>query len=138
MADVLTSPQRSACMRAVRAKNTTPELTVRKILRELGFPGYRLHRRDLPGKPDISFLGRKKIIFVHGCFWHGHNCARGSRIPLTNQSYWLTKIEKNRSRDRKSIGELRSLGFDVMVIWECQSGSNLIDRLKAFVCDMDQ
>ncbi|AOI44476.1 very short patch repair endonuclease [Burkholderia oklahomensis] len=112
--------QRSRIMRAVRSRDTQPELAVRRLLRSLGFPGYRLHRPDLPGKPDIAFIGRRKAIFIHGCFWHGHNCPRGNRIPVANADYWCRKIERNRQRDSKHLTELYSLGWLVLTIWECQ------------------
>lgn len=107
-------------MRAVRSKNTKPELVVRKVLRSRGFTGYRLHRKELPGKPDVAFLGRKKIIFIHGCFWHGHDCPRGSRVPATNTAYWQAKIERNRKRDQEHLAKLVERGWSVLTIWECE------------------
>ena len=89
---------RSAVMRAVKSRDTSPELAVRALLRPIA-PGYRLHRGDLPGKPDIVYASRKLAIFVHGCFWHGHDCARGARAPKTNAAYWRAKIARNRARD---------------------------------------
>ena len=112
------SPQRSATMRAVKSRDTTPELAVRKLLREIA-PGYRLHRADLPGKPDIVY-GRKKLaIFVHGCFWHGHDCTRGARVPKANRDYWLAKVGRNRERDAQHLEALTTLGWCVETIWEC-------------------
>src|ERR1700735_5319447 len=86
---------RSSTMRAVKSKDTRPEMHVRRIVYALGYR-YRLHRKDLPGKPDLAFIGRRKAIFVNGCFWHGHDCPRGSRAPKTNQAYWTAKISRNR------------------------------------------
>lgn len=106
-------------MRAVKGKNTTPELMLRKMLHRAGYR-YRLHRRDLPGKPDIVFPGRKKVIFVHGCFWHGHDCHRGARLPKTNAAYWNDKISRNRKRDAVHLAALREMGWEALVIWECE------------------
>src|SRR5271163_4178763 len=118
MSDNRTPEQRSATMRAVRGKNTTPELLVRKALHRLGYR-YALHRRDLPGSPDLVFGSRKKVIFVHGCFWHGHHCTRGNRVPVHNRKYWVEKIGRNRKRDQKVARFLRQLGWKRKVIWEC-------------------
>lgn len=106
-------------MRAVRSKDTGPELSVRRMVREMGY-GYRLHQDDLPGKPDLVFRGRKKAIFVHGCFWHGHSCPRGARIPKRNREYWTAKIARNKERDQEAIGQLHELQWGVLVVWECQ------------------
>ncbi|MDE2363733.1 MAG: DNA mismatch endonuclease Vsr [Hyphomicrobiales bacterium] len=116
-----TSPAlaRSAIMRAVPGKDTAPELTARRLLRAIA-PGYRLHRRDVPGNPDIAYVGRKLAIFVHGCFWHGHDCARGARIPKTNTTYWRAKIDRNRARDARNLEALRRLGWRALVLWECE------------------
>ena len=104
------SPERSATMRAVKSRDTAPELVVRKIVRSMA-SGYRLCRADLPGKPDIVF-GRKKLaIFVHGCFWHGHDCARGARMPKTNRPYWQDKIARNRARDVAHVAALEASGW---------------------------
>lgn len=115
-----TPEQRSRTMRSVRSKETGTELKVRRALREMGETGYRLHRTDLPGTPDVAFIGRRMAIFVHGCFWHGHDCKRGSRTPKTNRDYWAGKIARNAKRDRKSIAALEALGWRVLVIWECE------------------
>jgi DNA mismatch endonuclease, patch repair protein len=103
----------------LKSTNTSPELLVRSFLHRLGFR-FRLHRRFLPGCPDILFPSRKKIIFVHGCFWHGHPCARGHRIPKSNTPYWLAKIARNQSRDRRTRQSLRRQGWKVLILWECQ------------------
>ncbi len=110
---------RSRIMRAVKSRNTSPELAVRRIAHSLA-PGYRLHRRDIPGKPDIAYVGRKIAIFVHGCFWHGHACRRGARIPKTNRNYWVAKISRNRARDIENRKELRKLSWRTTTIWECE------------------
>lgn len=118
--DKLTPERRSVNMRQIRGKNTAPELAVRKLCRELGFTGYRIHREDLPGKPDLAWIGRRLAIFVHGCFWHGHNCLEGTRKPKSNRDYWIPKIEHNQQRDTKNIAALRASGWKVLVIWECE------------------
>ncbi len=107
-------------MRRIRGKNTTPEIAVRRLLRQLGFPGYRIHYKPLPGQPDIVFVGRKKAIFVHGCFWHGHDCKEGRREPKTNRDYWLPKIAQTRARDVQHMAALTELGWATLIIWECE------------------
>lgn len=111
---------RSENMRRIRSKNTAPELAVRQLLRSLGFTGYRIHRKELPGKPDIAFIGRKKAVMIHGCFWHGHDCKEGRREPKSNLDYWLPKIERNRQRDVQHLAELARLGWSVLTVWECE------------------
>jgi len=106
-------------MRAVKGRDTTPEMMVRRMVHAMG-KRYRLHRDDLPGKPDLTFPGLKKIIFVHGCFWHGHECKRGARQPKENAAYWKKKIRRNKKRDAESQEALRGMGWDVLIIWECQ------------------
>lgn len=111
-------------------------MLVRRLLHAMGYR-YRLHRRDLPGAPDIVFPGRRKVIFVHGCFWHGHNCARGARIPATNVDYWRSKIGRNVARDAGNIAELQQAGWSVLIVWECQlkvgQRDELNSRLKEFL-----
>lgn len=126
---------RSENMRRIRSKDTTPELATRRLIRALGFTGYRIHRKDLPGKPDVAFIGRKKAIFIHGCFWHGHDCKEGIRRPKSNQAYWLPKIDRNRQRDAKHRGELTQLGWDVLIVWECElrDTAELAGNLRAFM-----
>jgi DNA mismatch endonuclease (patch repair protein) len=116
--DVYSSEKRSAVMRRVKGKDTSPELKVRKALTRLG-ARYRLHRKDLPGKPDIVLPGRRLALFVHGCFWHGHDCARGARVPKQNRDYWVGKVDRNRARDAVSRDALAALGWRVETIWEC-------------------
>lgn len=120
MADSFSSAKRSAVMRAVKGKDTTPELVVRRLTHALGFR-YRLHDANLPGKPDLVFPARKKVIFVHGCFWHWHNCKRGRRMPKTRSEYWTQKLARNVQRDRRHRVTLKRAGWDVLVIWECQT-----------------
>jgi DNA mismatch endonuclease, patch repair protein len=115
-----TAEQRSRIMRAVRSTDTGPEMIVRRLVYGMGYH-YRLRRKDLPGKPDMVFAGRRKIIFVHGCFWHGHECRRGDRVPKGNREYWLKKIACNRERDRAALAALKKLGWEVEVIWECET-----------------
>ena len=116
--DVFDETKRSAVMRRVKSRDTTPELKVRKALTALG-ARYRLHRADLPGKPDIVMPGRRLAIFVHGCFWHGHGCARGSRVPKDNRDYWVGKVARNRVRDGQARAALAALGWRVETVWEC-------------------
>jgi len=114
-----TPEQRSRIMRAVRGSDTAPEVTVRRLLHGMGYR-FRLHRRDLPGKPDLVFPGLHKVVFVHGCFWHGHDCSRGARVPKTNADYWRIKISSNRLRDAANISALEVKGWRAAVIWECE------------------
>ncbi len=116
--DVFSAEKRSAVMRRVKGKDTKPELLVRRALTRLG-ARYRLHRKDLPGAPDVVMPGRKLAIFVHGCFWHGHDCARGARVPKANRDYWLAKVGRNRERDTRHRAALTALGWRVETIWEC-------------------
>jgi DNA mismatch endonuclease (patch repair protein) len=110
---------RSRTMRAVKSKDTKPEIAVRKIVHALGFR-FRLHRTDLPGSPDLVLPSKRKAIFVHGCFWHGHTCARGSRKPRANADYWAVKIRRNIERDARVRAGLKNLGWKTLVIWECE------------------
>lgn len=114
-----TPEQRSRIMRAVKGTNTTPELIVRRLVHRMGFR-FRLHRKDLPGKPDLVFPKFRKAIFVHGCFWHGHGCPRGARLPVHNRDYWAAKIARNVRRDAEARRALAALGWDSLVLWECQ------------------
>jgi DNA mismatch endonuclease (patch repair protein) len=108
-------------MQAVKSKDTAPELTVRRMAHGMGFR-FRLHRKDLPGTPDIVFPRLHKAIFVNGCFWHGHDCPRGARVPKGNRDYWLKKIARNRERDRAAHAALTGSGWKVAVVWECELG----------------
>lgn len=118
--DHLTPERRSANMRAIQSKNTRPEMIVRRTAHALGFR-FRLHRADLPGKPDLTFPSRRAVVFVHGCFWHGHDCVKGRRVPKSNQDYWRAKIERNKTRDVARVSELESAGWKTLCIWECET-----------------
>ncbi len=113
------SPEvRRRTMQAVKSKDTAPELTVRSLAHRMGYR-FRLHRKDLPGKPDLVFPARHRVIFVHGCFWHGHDCIRGARVPKGNRDYWVKKIARNRARDQKNLEQLTAAGWTSLVVWEC-------------------
>ena len=131
--DNLSIEQRSNLMSRVRSKDSVAEMTVRQTVHRLGFR-YRLHIRSLPGCPDLVFPSRKKIIFVHGCFWHGHNCRAGQNRPSSKRSYWEDKLNRNAARDRSNAARLRRAGWKVLSIWECQvRKGNLARRLKTFL-----
>lgn len=119
MTDVYDKEKRSAVMARVRGKDTGPERALRRMLTGLG-ARYRLHRKDLPGSPDLVMPGRRIAFFVHGCFWHGHDCARGSRVPKTNRDYWLAKVARNTERDARAIRALTEGGWRAEVVWECE------------------
>lgn len=126
---------RGRIMRAVRGSNTKIELAVRSIVRSLGFTGYRLGRKDVPGTPDLAYVGKRKAIFVHGCFWHGHECPRGARVPKANQEYWVKKISRNRERDAEVLSTLAATGWSALVIWECELRAPTLvsEKLKRFL-----
>lgn len=130
MTDVYSPEKRSAVMRRVKGKDTAPELKVRRALTALG-ARYRLNRKDLPGSPDIVMAGRRLAIFVHGCFWHGHDCARGARVPKANREYWTAKVERNVARDQRAAQALADQGWRVETIWECElkDEAGLAERL---------
>ena len=135
MADKISSEKRSENMRRIRSKDTTPELVVRRVLHRLGLR-YRLHVKALPGKPDLVFTKRRKIIEVRGCFWHQHGRCEDSHIPNSRLEYWLPKLQGNVAKDKKNLGLLKADGWDVMVVWECQTESNmkrLTRRLVGFL-----
>jgi len=134
--DTISKERRSWVMSRVRGKDTKPEMVVRRLVHSMGFR-YRLHRRDLPGKPDLAFIRIKKAIFVHGCFWHSHSdekCTAAS-IPASNARYWEHKLERNRQRDKRAVEALEEDGWSVLTIWECSlkdiDGTSTI--LKAFL-----
>ena len=131
--DTRTREQRRRIMQSVKTKDTGPEMTVRRMLYGHGFR-YRLHRKDLPGRPDIVFIGRRKAIFVHGCFWHGHGCSKG-KLPKSKLNYWKPKIEQNQTRDARNIAELETAGWQVLVIWQCEivDSESLWQRLQEFI-----
>ena len=120
MVDVLTPQQRSFNMSRIRSRDTRPEMVVRSIVHRLGFR-YRLHKKDLPGKPDLVLVRHRKIIDVHGCFFHMHNCPYGKVVPATNAEFWRTKRESNLNRDRRNVKLLKKGGWQVLVVWECQT-----------------
>jgi DNA mismatch endonuclease (patch repair protein) len=135
-ADVFDAEKRSDIMRAVKSRDTSPERVVRAAVRELGFARrYRLNGAGLPGKPDLVFAALGKAVFVHGCFWHGHDCKRGAREPKDNADYWRAKIARNRKRDAASLEALRAAGWRTLVVWECQTrdAAALARRLGTFL-----
>ena len=130
MVDTRTKEQRRRIMQAVRNKDTRPEWTIRRLLYDLGYR-YRLHRRDLPGKPDLVFPGRKKAVFVHGCFWHAHGCRYG-HPPKSRLDYWLPKLEQNKKRDAVKRAQLEALNWQVLTVWQCEIKN--LDVLTARLC----
>lgn len=135
-ADVFSKAKRSAVMRAVKSRDTTPELAVRAAARAAGFARrYRIGGGDLPGKPDLVFGAMRKVVFVHGCFWHGHACKRGARKPKDNAAYWSAKIARNVARDAASLAALKAQGWSALVIWECETrdAAALTSRLRKFL-----
>lgn len=140
MTDTLDPKSRSERMSRIRSKDSKPELEVRRLVHGMGFR-YRLHRKDVPGKPDIVFGSRKKVIFVHGCFWHRHNdsACKLSRLPKSRLDFWLPKLERNAVRDAENSARLEALGWDEMIVWECQvTKANLpvlSENIRKFLCD---
>ncbi|MGH7927587.1 MAG: very short patch repair endonuclease [Candidatus Binatia bacterium] len=138
MGDVFSARKRRAIMRAVRPRDTKPELTVRSLIHRLGYR-FRLYNHRLPGCPDLVFSSRRKVIFVHGCFWHRHSCKRGRSTPSTRADFWQKKLESNRRRDIRTRQQLRRLGWGVMVVWECQTVPSRLDclatRLTRFLAE---
>ena len=134
MTDVYPAETRARVMRAVKARDTKPELLVRRLVRAIR-TGYRLDAKDLPGRPDIVFRRARRAIFVHGCFWHGHDCARGARQPKANATYWTVKIARNRVRDSAALAALATAGWSALVIWECalRDEATVAARLRAFL-----
>lgn len=124
---------RSRIMSAIRAKHTTPERIVRKLLTALGVR-YRLHYKKVPGRPDVAMPGRRKAVFVNGCFWHFHGCHL-SRMPKSSTAFWTAKFSRNKERDKRKIEELQKLGWDTLVVWECEceTGDRLTRRLSRFL-----
>jgi DNA mismatch endonuclease (patch repair protein) len=119
---------RSENMRAIHGTDTLPEMAVRSLVHGLGYR-FRLHRQDLPGKPDLAFPARRKVIFVHGCFWHSHACKTGL-IPKSNRDFWLPKLRNNKLRDRRNLKALAQLGWDALVIWQCELKDSSAVRLR--------
>ena len=132
--DVFSKEKRSQIMSSVSGKNTKPEIAVRSLLHNMGYR-FRLHRKDLPGKPDITLPKHKKVIFVHGCFWHGHaDCLRSKR-PTSNKKFWREKLDKNIERDKLTVNALKQLGWDVLTVWTCEvkDTNNLKIKLLSFL-----
>lgn len=136
MADTLTPLARSERMGRVRGRDTKPEMAVRRLLHAMGYR-YRLQARDLPGRPDIVFRGRRKAIFVHGCFWHRHPepACKLARLPKSRLDFWAPKLEGNRARDIANIGRLEAMGWEVLLVWECELGDRerLGNMLRRFI-----
>lgn len=132
MVDTVSREKRSAVMALVKQKNTKPELRVRQYLHAQGFR-YSLHRKDLPGKPDIVLVKHRTVIFVHGCFWHGHENCKLARIPKSNVEFWLGKIKGNMKRDIVNKTSLRELGWKVIDVWECQLKEDDLSRLPKLI-----
>jgi len=136
MADTISKQRRSELMSRIRSKNSKVELLVRSLVHRMGYR-FRLHRKDLPGKPDLVFAGRRKVVFVHGCFWHWHpdpNCKQ-ARMPKSRQEFWRPKLEGNRRRDRENRQKLIELGWEVLEIWECEARDpeKIQSRIRAFL-----
>lgn len=130
--DTVPPIRRSEIMRSVHSRDTKPEMLVRRLVHSMGFR-YRLHRKDLPGKPDLVFLSRKKVVFVHGCFWHRHPGCGMARLPKSNQDFWLPKLSANRDRDIKIEKELFASGWRVLTVWECELKD--VEQLKAKILE---
>lgn len=132
--DVFSREKRSQIMSRISGKNTKPELIVRSMLHSMGYR-FRLHRSDLPGKPDITLPKHKKIIFVHGCFWHGHKDCQRAKQPTTNKKFWHEKLAKNIERDTLNMQNIRALGWDILVVWTCEVKdlNQLKNRLLTFL-----
>lgn len=134
IADRFSPEIRSKTMSRIRSKDMVPEMVVRRLVYGLGYR-YRLHRSDLPGKPDLVFSSRKKIILVHGCFWHQHTECRDGHVPKSNINYWVPKLERNVQRDREVLENLENMGWDVLVVWECElkNPESLSGRINQFL-----
>jgi DNA mismatch endonuclease (patch repair protein) len=133
MADTRTPQQRRRIMQSVKTRDTGPELTVRRIVYGLGYR-YRLNAKKLPGRPDIVFPGRRRVIFVHGCFWHCHGCRKG-QAPKSRLDYWEPKLKTNRERDAAQVRSLEALGWSVLIVWQCETAdpSALVAKLQDFI-----
>ncbi|MDE3265842.1 MAG: very short patch repair endonuclease [Acidobacteriota bacterium] len=134
--DTLTARERSERMGRIRSKDTKPEMRVRRLVHGLGYR-YRLHAKDLPGRPDLVFRSRRKVVFVHGCFWHRHEGCAGNRIPKSpeRRAFWQEKLDGNARRDQMNQVALRGMGWEVLVVWECETKNleRLTDRVTAFL-----
>jgi len=132
--DRVTTAQRRENMRRIKSKDSIPELIVRRLVHRLGYR-YRLHDHTLPGRPDLVFPRRRKIIFLHGCFWHAHTRCKLAHTPATHQEYWQPKLDRNKARDRAHLRALKELGWDVLIIWECELTNTVLlgDRIRGFL-----
>lgn len=132
--DNLTPAQRKHTMSQVHSRDTKPETKLRSLIHRLGYR-FRLHVMHLPGKPDLVFPGRKKVIFVHGCFWHGHIGCKAAKTPKSNHGYWSTKLGRNKTRDAANIEKLKAMGWDPLVVWECElrDEESIKKRIIAFL-----
>jgi DNA mismatch endonuclease, patch repair protein len=137
--DIVSPERRSAMMSGIRGRDTKPEIAVRRLAHRLGYR-FRLHRRDLPGTPDLVFPGRRKVVFVHGCFWHRHPGCRFAYEPKSNVEKWQAKFKVNVARDERVRRELEAMGWDILTVWECQTGdiTELTCKLKTFLDDADR
>ena len=126
MTDHLSKEQRSALMARIRSKNTAPEMAVRRLVHGMGYR-YRLHRKDLPGSPDLTFPSLRKVIFVHGCYWHLHQGCRKGKMPAS--PYWAARLTRNARRDRETVQCLQASGWGVLIVWECEVKSPLLDSI---------
>jgi DNA mismatch endonuclease (patch repair protein) len=134
LVDTISPEYRSEIMSRVRAKDTKPEMLVRRLVHAAGYR-YRLHVRDLPGKPDLVFPARRKVVFINGCFWHRHRDCALARLPKSRTEFWTEKLERNRARDERNVAALRDLGWDVLTVWECEirDPAGLMRRVEAFL-----
>jgi len=128
----LTVEQRKRCMSRNRGKDTSPEIIVRQLIYSLGYR-YRLHRKDLPGCPDMVFSAKKKVIFINGCYWHRHTCKKGRSKPETREDFWQTKFFKTKQRDKETRKKLKKLDWQILTIWECQIKN--VEKLKKMVTE---
>lgn len=136
MTDIFTDEKRSSIMRRITGRNTKPEIAVRSIVHRMGFR-FRLHRNNLPGSPDLALSRHRKVIFVHGCFWHGHQGCVRSKRPTTNVEFWSNKLEKNSERDSRVRKQLHRLGWKVLIVWQCEirKPEMLLKKLNKFLND---
>ena len=134
MADIYPVAKRSQIMGRIRARGSKAELVVRRLTHRMGYR-YRLHRSDLPGRPDMVFVKTRKVVFVNGCFWHGHNCRAGRNRPKSNTSYWERKLDGNIRRDTQNQSDLVRMGWRVLVVWECElrDERNICEKLRLFL-----
>ncbi len=138
MADTLTPAERSERMSRIHGKGSVPEIKLRHLVHGMGFR-YRLHRGDLPGKPDLVFPGRRAVIFMHGCFWHRHDGCKLARLPKSKLDFWETKLEANKRRDTIHQQQLQALGWRVLVIWECEMArlDEVAARVRSFLLEQE-